>query len=74
MRHCKSKKCLVQNFALDRVQTYIDPRAHLVRGELRYSIQQRVYDADRVKFVLKWVRRVLKNTQMNQLFQELNHE
>ncbi len=74
MRHCQSRRCLVQHFCLDHVQKYVDPRSHLVQGELRYSIEQRVYDPERVKFVMKWQRRVLGNTQMNQLFQELNHE
>ena len=62
LRHCKSRKCLVQNFVLGKVQTFIDPRAHLVQGELRYSI----------KVGRKWHRKLVDAESMTRLFEDLN--
>ena len=64
LRDCRSRRCLVQKTMLDKVQTFVDPRAHLVGGELRYSI----------KIERTWTRRVLDNTEMYRIFGELNHE
>ncbi len=64
LRDCRSRRCLVQHTMLDKVQSFVDPRAHLVGGELRYSI----------KMGKTWHRRVLKNTEMHRIFGELNHE
>jgi hypothetical protein len=47
---------------LDKVQAFVDPRAHVVAGELRYSI----------KIGRKWVRKLLTHDDMSRIFQELN--
>ena len=72
LRQCTTKRCIVHHTVLEKVCTYIDPRAHLVQWELRYSIETRVYDSALVQFVNKWQRHVLKNTEMLRIFEELN--
>ena len=66
---------MVQQVMLDHVTKYVDPRAHLVRDELRYSIQQPVRESipshAQRKTRLKWVRCVLRNSDMKRIFEEL---
>ena len=76
LRDCMSRIAMVQQFVLDQVVKYVDERAHLVRDELRYSIQVPVREScpsnAQRKTKLKWRRRVLKNTDMLRIFEELN--
>ena len=75
IRDCKSRMCTVQQTMLRHVQKYVDTRAHLVRDELRYSIQVPVRESTPTnaqrKTRMKWVRNVLKNTDMKRIFEEL---
>lgn len=61
---CRDLTQMAQSFVLDRVQTYVDPRAHIHMGELRYSIQNQKGE---------WVRApVLRNKEMRKIFLECN--
>ena len=69
LRNCTNHNGLVQQIMLDHVQKYVDERAHLVRDELRYSIQLPYRTLGRTK--MKWERRVLGNKEMKRIFREL---
>jgi hypothetical protein len=75
LRDCKSRMSMIQQIMLGHVMTYVDERAHLVRDELRYSIQVPVRESiptnAQRKTRLKWVRRVLRNSDMKRIFEEL---
>ena len=67
LRKCQSHSCMVRHIILDHVLKYVDPRAHLVEGELRYSI----YMKEGQERKPSWKRRVLKNTDIHRIYMEL---
>ncbi len=75
LRDCKTRMSMIQQTMLGHVIKYVDERAHLVRDELRYSIQVPVRESipshAQRKTRLKWVRRVLRNNEMKRIFEEL---
>ena len=75
LRDCKSQMSMIQQVMLGHVQAHVDERAHLVRDELRYSIQLPVRESipshAQRKTRLKWHRRVLRNSEMKTIFEEL---
>jgi len=61
IRKCITTKCIERHIILDHIHKYVDPRAYISRGDVRYSI----------KLDGKWHRRVLKNTEISRIVGEM---
>ena len=62
IKDCHTKKCYIQHVILGLVKTHVDKRAHLVRGELRYSAKVGKK---------RWERKSMDFAEMSRIYGEL---